>query len=109
MGRLIPQEESDAEGERDKVTEKRTEIEEKNGRHEDEEFRFQSPSSKDRREGFPNLIKDDRDREEETRIESQFEKGKESLGNGKGNQVLLKGDLEITQQCLGKWIESDPQ
>jgi hypothetical protein len=55
------------------------------------------------------LIEDDGDGEEEARVKGHFEKGKEGLWNGKGNQSILKVGLEVSQQCLGEGVQDDAQ
>jgi len=85
MGRLIPQEESNAERQGDKGAEEGSKVEEEDGRQEDESRGFHSLQSKQRGEGFPNLIENDRNGEEEAGIEGQFENGEKGFGNGKGH------------------------
>ena len=61
------------------------------------------------RECLPDLIKDDRDRKEEARVEGQFEEGEKRLGEAEGNEVCPeRGLMEVLKQILWKREEDSP-
>jgi hypothetical protein len=106
---LIPKEEPDAKWQRDKITEEGAEVKENDRSQEDENLGSQFFEAKYRGKRFPHLIKNQRNRKKETRIDGQFDHGEKGLRNGKGNQVFLKRGMEMVQQPLGEWINDDSQ
>jgi hypothetical protein len=68
MSGLISQEKTNAKREGDEIAKGGTEVEKKDGGQKDEGRGFQSLRAQEGGEGFPDLVEDDRNGEEETGI-----------------------------------------
>jgi hypothetical protein len=106
---LIAHEKTNPEGKGDKIAEGGPEVEEKDRRQKHSRRGLQPSFPEKGREGFPEIVEDDGDGEKKAGKEGQFEQGEKSFGNPVRDQVFLKGTVEMTEEFLGKWKESQAQ
>ena len=110
MGRLIAQQKPDPERQRHKVAEESPEIEKEGGGQENGCGGFHSPRSKQRRDGFPELVEENGHRAKETGEQGEFEDGEEGLGDTEGDQIACQVCVsQVAKQFLRKREDEDPQ
>ena len=106
---MIPHEELDAEGKGDKIAEEGSEVKEQDGGQGDEQGGFKSSFPEKGREGFPEMVENNRYREEEACKERQLEKGEKGFGNAVSDQIFLEGAMKMAEQFLCKRKEDDSE
>ncbi len=110
VSRLISHEKIDSVRQCDEITEKGSQIEEKDCRQENVEQGCDPSGLEEGRKGSQELIEEKGDGKKKTCVKGQLEKGKKGLGDGEGHEFDSQvGLVDVTEQGFREWKDENPK